>query len=865
MIRINLKNQRGFTLIEALFSSIVLGIGVLALAGFHAVALQDGALIKMRMVATNLAQEKIDDLKSFTELEDDPDTVADECGAGTFCYSEIAANAGGQEDAGGSLVLPSGTVQVTVDGTTYSQVSGTAYTRTWTVACYSESAGAAPTLNSGCTDADFKLVTVTIAWTDNKGASQSTSLQAVIYGVDPSDLTRAAANPAASSGPSIGYTPQTGSIPIEIGGGKSTETSKPLPEVYGGDSRTVTLPSVIYIGSNGNEELVSREEYTTVNCTCTLGSSSTGWTPHRTVWNGSALEQEYGVEVTKPVGEPNDLDAQGNTNQSPQCIACCRDHHDTNADADTDASGTQYYPAYRPYVATSEFDASTGDHKHYKSDNTVAVVGEDYVEACRMKRIGGYWRVVPDWLLIDLAAMGCDHFVDTATTECPPSATESSTKLTTYRDRVRDVLQSFVSYLNTNKTVDTTSSALPTFTNGVASLLDTSNSADDIEVVNGGSKQLLARGIYADVVFKRLDSGSARTVDTDYVDVIYPIYSQDSFDLLQYLPFYDANLTLLAEWSPTSTDTAGNLDYGDCAPSSPSYNTTPTPDSAVCVQNEAISTIDNTTTPYYDDYYHRGKIVGKAASGSTLITASVARGNNGLTASPSIDGASSPTLTSTVKAKIPTGVTTQGITGTIVRGNSGADLTLVDWVASPSTGVTCALNTPSSVTSTSSYADYTCDVPSGWSGTLTFFDNSATSVYSFKLQDGTVYSPYTITAPATVTDVYAYGETASVYGTIYCVNTAACNEIQISTSSGGTCTISGSVVDCSVPLTAGAWSGTITIANTGSNTRKLGTPATSATSCNSETTAAKTTSTLTAGPGDNGSSASATAFTMCSK
>lgn len=850
----NFQQQRGFSLIEALFSAVVLGIALLALAGFHAVAMQDSSLIKARSVAANLAQEKLDDLRSFSRILDDATidengdgNLTNDCGAGTFCFSEIADDDGGREEVDGDLILPSGTVSGYIDN----------YSRTWTVTCSPAIAGAALNFSTTCDATTLaKLVTVTISWTDSKGTDQEVSFQGVIYAMDPSKIVRAAVGPVSTEAPKVSYTPQPGSISIEIGGGKSTETSKPLPEVSGGDSRTVTLPSVIYTGSAGNEELIGREEFATVNCTCTLQASGTGWTPHRTVWNGYTLEQEYGEQVTKPVGVPNP------TGQSELCVQCCRDHHDTNADADAGTSGTQYYPLYRPYLDPSaDFDGTTGNHKHYKTDDSVAAVGDAYVEACRMKRIDGFWRVVPDWLLVDLAAIGCDYFVDSATNECPPSATENMTKLEGYRDRVRDVLQEFVAYLNTNKAVDTSSTALPSFTNTVAPLLDTSNSAHDIEVINGGSKQLLARGMYADVLFMPQDSGTPRRVDGDYVDAIYGIYSSDDFEKLQYLPFYDANLTLLAEWSPTSIDTAGASDYGDCSKASPDYGTvTPTPSSAVCVTNEAIITIDDAATDYYDNYYSRGKIIGKLSSGATLITASVARGNNGLTASPSINGATDPVINAVVKAKIPTSSASVGITGTLIRGNSGADLSKVGWTPDPSTGVSCAFNSPSTVTSTSSAADFTCTVPTSWTGTLTFFDNDSGVTYTFKLTDGTVYTPSTITAPAVVPDVVVYGETVSLFGKLYCTG-QACSRVTITTSSGQTCTISGSDVTCAnLALVSGSWSGTVTIANQGSYTYGLDTPATTATNCNSSSATAKTTGAITAGPGDK-----TAAFSFCAK
>ena len=98
------QHQRGFSLIEAMFSALILAIALLALAGFHVGAFQDSSLVKARMAATNLAQEKLDDLRSFRLLKDDPATTSlDECAAGTFCFSEIATDTGGRET--GSTLL----------------------------------------------------------------------------------------------------------------------------------------------------------------------------------------------------------------------------------------------------------------------------------------------------------------------------------------------------------------------------------------------------------------------------------------------------------------------------------------------------------------------------------------------------------------------------------------------------------------------------------------------------------------------------------------------------------------------------------------------------------------------------------------
>lgn len=851
------QRQRGFSLIEAMFSALILGIALLALAGFHVGAFQDGALVKSRMAATNLAQEKLDDLRSFTRLQDDPDTTAaDECAAGTFCFSEIAENAGGQEKTAGALRLPSGSVTGFLDN----------YSRTWTVTCAtSETIGSALSFGTTCTNAIAKLVRVRISWTDNKNITQEVALQSVIYSMDPANGANVAVSPS-GKGPKITYTPNNDSVPIEIGGGKSTETSKPLPEVSGGDSRRVTLPSVVYTGSSGSETVVSKEEFATVNCTCNLKSAQgTARTPHRTVWNGSALEQEKGEQVTKVVGQPSDLSNSGTTNQDPLCIECCRDHHDTNIDADN--NGEPDYPAYRPYIAPDQFSSTTGDHKHFTLGGTeVTSTADVYVEACRMKRVDGIWRVAADWRLIELAAYGCDYFVGTPTDECPPTATPVTEKLNAYKDWVKAVLKSFVGYLGDNQTVDTASTALPAFSSGVNPLLDVNS--DNIYVLYGGNKQLITRGIYADVVFKKKGSGAPREVDTDYVEAVLPVSSNSDFTKLQYLPFYDANLTLLAKWSPTSTNESGNNNPpkpGDCSPTAAllAYGTTPDPSAAVCVTSEAIDTIDDPTLDYFDDFYSRGKLYGKLSSGSTLITASVARGNNGLTSSPSINGTTDTVQTRTVKATI----SGNGVSGSVIRGNSGVDLSKVTIVASPGTGVTCVFTNPSTL-ATASNANFSCTTPNGWSGTLTFSDSDTASSYSF--------SPYattpTIAAPKDDIVVTAYGDAISVYGRVFYTGSTD-TQVAITTSTGQTCTISGTLVTCAgVPLTSGTWSGTVTITNKTSfaNYLDVGTATNVvavANDCSSaDGTGAKSTGTLTnTGQGDIGSVSAPTAFSFCAK
>lgn len=868
----SLHSQRGFSLIEGLFSALILAIALLALAGFHVGAFQDSSLVKGRMAATTLAQEKLDDLRSFTLLKNIT-TTSNECTTNTtFCFSEIGGNTGGRETDTGVLALPSGSVSGFLDN----------FRRTWTVTCAtSEPSGSALSFSTTCTDAIAKLVTVEIRWDDNKGVEQLVSLQSVIYSMDPANGASVAVGPVSGKGPKISYTPNNESVPISIGGGKSTETSRPLPEVSGGDSRRVTLPSVVYTGSTGSETVVTKEEFVTVNCTCKLkAAAELAWTPHRTVWNGSALEQEYGIRISKTVGEPSDLSNNGTTNQDPLCIQCCADHHDTNAS--TTESGTNPgYPTYRPYVSRDEF-LSTGDHKHYQANGTEATTTSHvYVEACRMKRIDGFWRVVADWQLLDVAVFGCDYFSASTNSNCPQTGTPDASKLTLFRTWLQNVLKQFVAHVNTNQGVNTGSVAFPVFTSTVTPLLSTGNSAHDISLGVGANKQLITRGIYADVVFKKLSSGTPRAVDTDYVSAILPISANSDYTRLQYVPFYDANLTLLANWSPTSTNTNNSNNppqYGDCSAASTTltYNETPLPDSAVCVTSQPINLSNNPALAYYTNTYSRGRIYGKRADTaalSTLITASVARGNNGLTSSPSLTGTTDSVQARQVKVTIPGTSTTNtvGVSGSVTRGNSGASLANIIITPSSPTGVSCSFNDPGGL-ATASSASYTCTVPSGWSGTLTFSSSATGYTFSPAATTGTI-DPITLDG-APIDAVIAYGPTASLFGKLYASN-AAVSQVTITTSTGQTCSIAGTLVTCpNVQLTSNAWSGTVRIANNicgtqqdpnalCTNNLKEGATITRVNDCNGSDTSAKTTGTLTAGPGNLGTSTSPTAFTFC--
>ena len=60
--------QRGFSLIEALIALLVMAFGMLALAGMQASVSYGGDMAKQRGEAMRLAQERIEQMRSYTGL-----------------------------------------------------------------------------------------------------------------------------------------------------------------------------------------------------------------------------------------------------------------------------------------------------------------------------------------------------------------------------------------------------------------------------------------------------------------------------------------------------------------------------------------------------------------------------------------------------------------------------------------------------------------------------------------------------------------------------------------------------------------------------------------------------------------------------
>lgn len=676
------KNQRGFTLLEVLFSMVVLSIALLATARMHALVTQDGGFAKVRAVAVSLAQEKLDDLRSFTLIADsDPSAGPDECAAPVFCFSEIGANAGGREDSGGTLIS-SGDVSI----------HNTTYNRTWNITNYYRCGTSAPsTTNCASPNVklypDFKAVVITVAWTDEQGTARSVVMRATIHSSGLTAEANSLAAPYNGSGPKVSYrpigVPDAVPVPLNVGGNQQKETSKPLPDVStSGRSKLVTFSVVTYDTNqslgDGTFNTLRREEFFTVNCICKYANgTSSNLTASRMVWDGSELVTEIGGSATKATATAHTSGPNSDPDQPAECDRCCAQHHDAagtdHAKFDPERPSTDYYTSGN----------ASGDHKHYwwttvgdpAAGLTVVDGAADriYLEACRFSRVNGINYLWQDWQMVDMTAFDYLYL-------------QNADNLAAYQTYLGDKIKYEV---RTDGGFTETDPAKPTGRN--------------FTILQGGLRQILGRAVYLDKIYQK---DLPTQLDQDYYNAIDAKITAGE-DWLLHVPFYEANLTLLVDWS--------------------SSNNTNVP-----VTMEQVDTIVDPATDYYGSY-SRGRVTGAVAGTTANITVRALTSNSGLTSGVYADtGVNCPataancisygidpqdnstTESDNIVVSVAAASSAVAISGVITKGTNGNILNGITMTATSTSGsASCG------AVSVTGEASYSCVVSVGWSGTLT--------------------------------------------------------------------------------------------------------------------------------------------------
>ncbi len=336
-----------------------------------------------------------------------------------------------------------------------------------------------------------------------------------------------------------------------------------------------------------------REEFRAISCNCDLHvpSVQTQGGSRPTLWDGRDYTQ--GEFVSKPYGTSN------NNQQSKLCNLCCRDHHDggVGEEDDADDPGRAHYDPFRAagdYFSSGSF---SGDHKHYSRNSSGGLTlatsnGSTYMEACRMVRKDGFWRVAQD-----LRQEGLNLF--------PGDYLDNTTEVGAYSDYVTGAVGIYESAIDgvnhyelsppalTPPTAMTPPFNIPASTQLTATFLPT--------ILGQTSQQLRSRGIYVDYHSKAL---------REIIDCLQlggtPEFCEVPFVTtpLELIPFYDVQLTWLSRWNEAPVNDP--LD----------------------VSNQAIA--DNNT-------HSRGMAQRTAGTGPSTVDNKVHKGNLGMTGTDPID------------------------------------------------------------------------------------------------------------------------------------------------------------------------------------------------------------------------------------
>jgi prepilin-type N-terminal cleavage/methylation domain-containing protein len=497
MMNMKLK-IKGFGLIEVMVALVILAVGILGISKLQGTLIRNSSDANQRAVAVSIAQQKIDDLKSFAKLtvgsatDAVPDTWVPGIAPSLLSYAHIANN------KGGTIGKADATTPFAVT------VGGNSYLLSWNVAnYYYTGAPLLPTTPvSAGNDIDFKQVAINVAWTAENGTSQNIVLNTVIDSYAPSFT--ALANNSSSGGipPQASYTPELApdviDITVDTGSGTKRQTSKPLPDAVktGQDSNTSVTFEVVSYFQDGSDYFQNRqEEFQTVDCTCSLSTSAgLSYPPGHVVWDES--EKDRYDAVGNPISKATATQT-GNANAvDDTCTVCCRDHHDDTASIVKYVVGT-----------------ATGDHVHYKANGSVATGGNEYIESCRFKRINGVMRVFQDWNLLDLVVANRASLAD--------------------GEAVQTQYNTYVTNLLKDQVESTNLAVKPPLRTPI-----------NIPLSPTTGTQLESRGIYIDQVYDTTGS-----LSTDYAS-----YVADSanLDRLERVPFAEVNLTLLSIWTSAS-------------------------------------------------------------------------------------------------------------------------------------------------------------------------------------------------------------------------------------------------------------------------------------------------------------------------
>ncbi len=545
----NISRNRGFSIIEVMIGILIFAVGMLSLALLQGSLTRSQADSNSRAVAVNLAEEVIELARGF----------ADDAGYTAISVGNI--NPGTQTVAGLSYTADLTLLDYQWDGDSFE--------------CYQGQFGNGT--DSRCIvgtppgpDSAYKLIEVTVNWneagapefriddattTTGQLGSGSVTLSSIVSSVPTGVSARLqTTDDGGSILPPIAIPENflNDNVSVALGNNKFKSSTYASPDTFKKqDDFVETRWDVVTYSSSPGNQFLRREEMIAVSCECDLDGTGDGRRP--VVWAGD--EYIGGEIVQKTIGENKHKE---DSDVSRYCNACCRDHHDE--------SGADYSEQYSPFVGTP--------HNHYESSNgelsdpsapVIAAGSDSYLEACRLVRVDGFFRVAQD--------LRQEQFFNFPSTWI--ADTSAGGGLNTYSSYVTDSVTGY------EVAADTIGSAYPATPPSVAAV--TYDGADVAELglqpgVNYPDADtfpawwamsqplpLAARGLYVDYMSDDLRAvidcveglSDGETVDDlaagckvgGYAGVGDVILDRTgSLNPLEIMPFFDTQLTSFADW-----------------------------------------------------------------------------------------------------------------------------------------------------------------------------------------------------------------------------------------------------------------------------------------------------------------------------
>ena len=535
----NGARMAGGMLLEVVLAIAVFAIGMLAIMQLQGNLTRSSADANTRTVATNIAEEIIEDIRGFKKVKADAGTDEIE-------YLELVGNALTDTVTRGGLEY---TVTAEIKDFWRDDVNDV-FIRTDAT----DPPVAPDDATGGPAYAAFKLLKIDVAWNgnqdfyvDDENTAEVGEGKITLYEIIPSSPPILGAKVAAdinaqSEGPVVEYTP--GENPdiaaLDFDGEKFKESTTPVPDIIRSGDLTETYFEVV--SYNNNNVFLRREEFITVGCECELNTGAdTGEGGLRpTLWDG--IEYTEAEFVAKAFGE------SANNQQSTFCDICCRDHHD--GDSATNTAGYEDRAlVYDPWKAVNTPGAviTPGtNHDHFtrskKGVISVAGDGDVYLESCRMIRKDGFFRVAQD-------------FNQRGFYGIPENYMDNVAEVGEYSTYVIEAVADFYGPADQTDLKQPGDAGITArFTNPVdgASIVyipasDGSGTYTNLPTPLGSdTQQLRARGIYLDYMTTEVSNRIDVCADSDEATLCE---IPDFTTKLEIYPFFEVQLTKLATWT----------------------------------------------------------------------------------------------------------------------------------------------------------------------------------------------------------------------------------------------------------------------------------------------------------------------------